>query len=69
MTKLYKYTSTYGGGLSVTYYRPIDGADQAALTRSDELNIEIADDLAAYNAACSAGEAGSVLTTVEEVDG
>lgn len=69
MADLIKYTSTYGDGKTVTYYRPRIANDSVAAERADELNEEEKDSLDAYNASCGDGSAGAVTQEIEEVDG
>lgn len=66
--QLTKFTSSYGDGKSVTYYRPVEANDQEALKKADELNIDNAEAIAAYQAACATGLAGAVATEIETVD-
>lgn len=68
MSKLLKYTTKYGDGESVTYWRALVANDSEAHERAEELNEKNSKDLAAYNAACGDGSAGVVEQEVEEVD-
>lgn len=69
MAHLFRYTTTYGDGKTVVYWRPADAEDEASHQRANELNeLDEDDELGDYNAACAAGTAGPVATIVEEVD-
>lgn len=69
MSRLLRYTTHYGDGKSVTYWRALVANDPDAHARAEELNEDSKDDLDAYNAACGDGSAGAVTQKVEEVDG
>lgn len=69
MSKLLRYTTTYGDDITVTYWRALIANDTEAHERAEQLNDKDKSDLDAYNEACGNGSAGIVKQKVEEVDG